>query len=422
MSQGFNGAEASIVTEPNGSSGVNTSAVVPERSSSPGSSLLEQIKNFDESICKIHFAAKLFISNYFQGLYTTSVSEYATTWHIFGNILNVSNEILQTSKSPDHRWHEHDSSIISLVLSEFTDDLLDLLITDSNSLTPEKILEIRQLTLKMRSVLFRQQLIYEIRELTYRHNISSRLDTNSQLMCFTNGVFDFATKQFRHGTFEDYVTMCTNYEYTPYDNYPDEIKSRLTSYLKSIFQMEANMEATLDILVNIISGTKPFVKCVLGGTGDSQFAMRTGESTLFQEGSSRNSGSNGKTYFIYLLKKMLGDYFKSVGSISSSENSKYRLLNTEYQQFPISNISNISTNIIMETNIIGCDSQVKIIPFMSRFLDNFADNFGHLDIKSLPRNLNIKSELEELAPVFMSMLIDKFLSASDLKKTKFNMI
>ena len=185
--------------------------------------------------------------------------------------------------------------------------------------------------------------------------------------------------------------MCTNYEYMPYGNYSDNIKSRLTSYLKSIFPMETNLEATLDILVNIISGTKSFVQCVLCGIG-----------------------CNGKTCFIYLLKKMLGDYFRFTGSaglVGSSENSKYRLLKIEYQEIPI---PNNSTNIIMETNMFSCDSQVKIIPFMSKFVDKSVGDFDYLNSKNLPRNTNIKSELEELAPVFMSMLINRFLSKSIL--------
>ena len=178
-------------------------------------SLLERIKKSDESVCTIHFVVKLFLSNYFQGLCTSSVSSSATTWYVYENIVNSASGTLTSSTTPPtttssttpptpltshgHRWRECDSSFIRLVLNKFTNDLTDLLIADSNSLTTEKIQEIRQLTLKMRSVQFCQKLINELGELAYIDNFNARLDNNSRLMCFANGIFDFAIKQFRCG-------------------------------------------------------------------------------------------------------------------------------------------------------------------------------------------------------------------------------
>ena len=54
-------------------------------------------------------------------------------------------------------------------------------------------------------------------ELFYERNFLDKLDKNPYLMCFNNGIIDFKEKEFRKGLPEDYLSICTNTDYIPFN-------------------------------------------------------------------------------------------------------------------------------------------------------------------------------------------------------------
>ena len=57
----------------------------------------------------------------------------------------------------------------------------------------------------------------EAAEIFYDGEFIRNMDTNKYLMCFNNGVIDFANKVFREGYPEDYITKTTKINYVPYN-------------------------------------------------------------------------------------------------------------------------------------------------------------------------------------------------------------
>ena len=71
----------------------------------------------------------------------------------------------------------------------------------------------------------------ECKELFYKQNFEEKLDENINLLCFTNGVYDYITLSFRDGTPKDMCSQSTNIELTSLDGegmqYMEDVKRRL---------------------------------------------------------------------------------------------------------------------------------------------------------------------------------------------------
>lgn len=61
----------------------------------------------------------------------------------------------------------------------------------------------------------KKNIMQECRDLFYDAEFYARLDTNPYLLCCKNGVVDFTERVFRAGLPEDYLTKCTDINYTP---------------------------------------------------------------------------------------------------------------------------------------------------------------------------------------------------------------
>ena len=54
-------------------------------------------------------------------------------------------------------------------------------------------------------------------EIFFDKDFTKNIDSNPYLMCFTNGVFDFKTKEFRDGYPQDYITKTTGISYIKFN-------------------------------------------------------------------------------------------------------------------------------------------------------------------------------------------------------------
>jgi P4 family phage/plasmid primase-like protien len=111
------------------------------------------------------------------------------------------------------------------------------------------------------------------------------LDTNNDLLGFTNGVYDLKNSQFRNGRPEDYISMSTEIEYIEYDPNNERIKEIMDFY-STIFVKETVREYIFKTTASFLGGS----------TKDEQFYIYSG------------SGGNGKSKHIELIENALGEY------------------------------------------------------------------------------------------------------------------
>jgi P4 family phage/plasmid primase-like protien len=134
---------------------------------------------------------------------------------------------------------------------------------------------------------FKNGIIRECSSLAYDPNFLKNLDENINLICFENGVYELKDGYFREGCPDDYISLCTNYDYIEYEP-DDEHIVAITDFLSKI-QPEEEMR---DYLIRLLS------TCLAGSVKEESFYVFTG------------GGGNGKTKLMELLRYALGDYFK----------------------------------------------------------------------------------------------------------------
>ena len=119
----------------------------------------------------------------------------------------------------------------------------------------------------------------------YDKDFNKNLDENKDLLCFNNGVYDLKKMKFRKGRPNDYISLCTNIDYKPYDEKDENIKN-LNNYFEKVFIDEDIREYMKLLLSSFIQGHTP----------DEKFHIFTG------------SGANSKSKLIELFSLSLGDY------------------------------------------------------------------------------------------------------------------
>jgi len=176
-----------------------------------------------------------------------------------------------------------------LVSEEFADYYRSLKTENGDTSAPFNE-HIDRLVNKLESVTFKTSVLNEAKYLFYQSNprFVEHLDANPYLIGFENGVYDIKAGKFRQGTYEDYITFSTGYNWCDYDpDHPDTIG--IYKFLSEILPNEAVREWTLGILGRSLIGFP-----------DEKFYIWTGL-----------SGANGKSTLVNFLEMTLGDYATS---------------------------------------------------------------------------------------------------------------
>ena len=132
---------------------------------------------------------------------------------------------------------------------------------------------------------YKANIMKEAYELFYVDGFEDKLDTNSQLIGFENGVYDLDKMEFRDGRPEDCMTLSTGCDYVPYD--PEDTHIQQTE--KVIAQMHRDPEIR-DYMLKLMSSF------LSGQIKQQKFHIWTG------------SGSNGKSMLCEIFMKALGQY------------------------------------------------------------------------------------------------------------------
>ena len=146
----------------------------------------------------------------------------------------------------------------------------------------EKIIE------KLMNNSFKKTIMDECASIFYDAKFEEKLDSNTNLIGFENGVFDLEQGVFREGRPDDYITLSTKNDYQKWnEKNPNNI-----NIMKFFSQVLPN-EKVRDYFMKTLS------TFVSGDVNEEKFYIMTG------------SGSNGKSLTMDLVIAALGDYYMS---------------------------------------------------------------------------------------------------------------
>jgi P4 family phage/plasmid primase-like protien len=148
---------------------------------------------------------------------------------------------------------------------------------------------IGKLIAKLKDVSFKDKIIRECRSLFYQEEFLEKLDSNQNLVCFTNGVLDLTTNTFRDGRPDDYCSYSAKYDYHEFNSWDEPAVHEVMSFFDKVFVDTEIRHFFLEYLGTIIKGGQ-----------DQLFTVFSG------------AGANSKSTVLELLHKCLGDYCTTI--------------------------------------------------------------------------------------------------------------
>lgn len=354
-----------------------------------------------------------------------------------------------------NRWYEIDSgSTLRLLISrdlwqiyvrkiKEAIDKQSLLDADSEEykIYTTRTRKLTDIGLFLKKTTWKNNIMREARELFYDQHFIQKLDQNPYLLCFNNCVVDFKEKTHRAGRPDDYISKCTNIDYIPVSTGKHgETISEITEFMDQLFPDEDLRRYMWEHSAS----------CLVGTNENQTFNIYNG------------SGRNGKSKYVDLMAKGLGDYKGTVpitlitqkrNSIGSTSSEIVQLMGTRYavMQEP-SKGDKINEGIMKEitggdpiqgralfkdtvtfipqfklvvcTNTLfdiksnddGTWRRIRKVDFMAKFLKNPYEDEENFPREQYPHQFkldkNIDQKFDKWAPAFMAMLVDM---AYDLK-------
>jgi P4 family phage/plasmid primase-like protien len=168
---------------------------------------------------------------------------------------------------------------------DWTQRAMDATNASDQSMHQDHAKRMHDIALKLKTTNFKDYLMKECAELFYVEKFEDWLDSNENLIGFTNGVFDLDTMEFREGRPEDHISFSTGNDYIEYDptnKYVHAIKVYLTQVLPKPEVREYVMRL--------------FATFLHGAVKEQKFYIWTG------------SGSNSKSKLVELFERSFGEY------------------------------------------------------------------------------------------------------------------
>ena len=205
----------------------------------------------------------------------------------------------------EHRWHESDSAAhLYNMISTSLYDLYEGLIRDRMAMRenmPDEAddsgvcLEIKRLSATMSmllSVKKKKDFMSDVSFKLYDPNFLKNTDANPYLISFANTIIDFENDEVRNGRPDDYITMCTNSTYVPWDTVMASDNGRaIVDEINAFFEQLLPVQEERDYVWSHLAS------CMLGTNLQQAIQFWIGK------------GCNGKTKLVELMKKVLGDYY-----------------------------------------------------------------------------------------------------------------
>jgi P4 family phage/plasmid primase-like protien len=348
----------------------------------------------------------------------------------------------------NHRWINDKGLSLRSKISE---ELYNLLSSKEENLTKEmfeyqedderksflqkKLKIIGELSIRLKRTNDKNNIMREAAEIFYDGEFVRNMDTNKYLMCFNNGVIDFANKIFREGYPEDYITKSTKINYVPYlegeknEEY-NNISKEIDTFMNKLFPIPDLNRYMRDHLAS----------CLIGTNKNQTFNVYHG------------SGSNGKSIIADLMSVTLGEYKGTVpitlvtdvrGKIGGTSDEVLKLKGVRYavMQEPSKGVKLnegimkeltggdpiqarglyseseifepqfslvVCTNNLfdIESNDDGTWRRIRKCDFLAKFIDEgetYNDETPYLYVK----DKSLKDKLPSFAPVFASLLVKR---------------
>ena len=333
--------------------------------------------------------------------------------------------------------------------SKISEELYNLLSSKEENLTKEmfeyqedderksflqkKLKIIGELSIRLKRTNDKNNIMREAAEIFYDGEFVRNMDTNKYLMCFNNGVVDFANKIFREGYPEDYITKSTKINYASYDENNEEFKNisnQIDEFMHKLFPIPDLNRYMRDHLAS----------CLIGTNKNQTFNVYHG------------SGSNGKSIIADLMSVTLGEYKGTVpitlvtdvrGKIGGTSDEVLKLKGVRYavMQEPSKGVKLnegimkeltggdpiqarglyseseifepqfslvVCTNNLfdIESNDDGTWRRIRKCDFLAKFIDEgetYNDETPYLYVK----DKSLKDKLPSFAPVFASLLVKR---------------
>ena len=366
----------------------------------------------------------------------------------------------------NHKWFEIDSgNTLRLLISKKMHDIYmkkahDIIETitqmennDQNTDSLKvKSTKLGDICILLKTTSWKNNIMREAKELFYDKEFLNRLDANPYLLCFNNYIIDFKNCIYRKGKPDDFISKSTNINYIPYEKiksntYYKETEDEINNFINQLFPNDELNRYMREHCASILIGTNE----------NQTFNIYNG------------SGANGKSKFVELLSKGLGDYKatvpitlitqkrNSIGSTSSEivqlqgvryavmqEPSKGEKINegimkeitggdpiqgralfkdtiTFVPQFKLV----VCTNVLFEinTNDDGTWRRIRLCDFMSKFNDDPYNDEEKFPKSNFPYQYKVDKKIDEKfeswAPVLMSMLVElAFKTKGEVKDAK----
>lgn len=199
----------------------------------------------------------------------------------------------------DHRWRKIDDGVslrkyISNGLvneylrleSKISKESLEFEASSSDKeLMIERCNKIQKVISSLKKTSFKKSILEECSELFFYERFEEKLDTNPDLVCFENGVYDLEIGHFREGYPEDLLSFTTGIYYEEYNEFDEEYMG-VTQFLREILPKDPVRNYVITLLSSFLSGK---IK-------EQKFHIWTGV------------GGNGKSKLIELFRLGFGDY------------------------------------------------------------------------------------------------------------------
>lgn len=137
----------------------------------------------------------------------------------------------------------------------------------------------------------KQNIMREACDLFYIPKFMDLLDSKNHVLCFTNGVIDFSLDNpFRQGSPDDYTSKCTNIPYVPLTDEHAPIVAEIKTFMRQLFPVKELRDYMWAHAASTLTGKNT----------NQTFNIYTG------------AGRNGKSKFVELMGKALGEYKATV--------------------------------------------------------------------------------------------------------------
>jgi P4 family phage/plasmid primase-like protien len=289
------------------------------------------------------------------------------------------------------------------------------------------ISELNGVIKKLKKANFQASIMTESQLLFNIEKIDEKMDSNTHLICFENGVYDLDAMEFRDGRPEDYISITTGNNYIPYD--PTCLSAtQINTFMAQLFVSQPLREYVMRLLASFLHGN----------IREERFHVWTG------------SGSNGKSKCLELFEKAYGEYCctlpialltqkRTASNSASPELSRARCKRFACLQEPGEN-EKLNIGLMKEMTggdklyarglyreggefkpqfkmILTCNHlpvvpsddggtwrRIRVVKFESKFCENPDPN----KLNEFPIDTELSSRFDEWKEQFMSMLIETY--------------